>query len=64
MSKDEIRRWSRRGRFQEDDVARSPWFEIEIERDSHGEGRISEVLGDDIEIPLDLGRSGERGFRY
>jgi len=49
---------------KEDDVARSPWFGIEIEIESHGEGRISEVLGDDIEMPLALGRSGERGFRY
>ena len=66
MSKDEIRRWSRKGRSQlkEDDVARSPWFKIEIERESHGEGRINEVLDDDVEMLLALGRSGERGFRY
>ena len=44
---------------KEDHVARSPWFEIEIERESLGEGRISEVLGDDVEMPLALGRSGE-----
>jgi len=50
--------------LKKDDVARSPWFEIKIERESHGEGRISEVLGDDVETPLALGRSGERGFRY
>ena len=49
--------------YKEDDVARSPWFGIEVERESHGGGRVSEVLSDDIEMPLALGRSGERSFR-
>jgi len=48
----------------EDDVAKSPWLEIEREKGSHGEGRISEVLGDNVEIRLFLGRSGKRDFRY
>jgi len=39
-------------------------FEIEIERGLHGENQISEVWGDDVEIRLSLGRSGERDFRY
>ena len=43
---------------------RSPWLEIEIERESQGEGRISEVPGNDVEMRLALGRSGGRGFRY
>ena len=49
---------------KEDDVARSPLLEIEIERESYGEGRVSEVLGDNVEMRFVLGRSGERGFRY
>jgi len=39
-------------------------FEIEIERGLHGENQISKVLGDNVEIRLSLGRSGERDFRY
>jgi len=38
-------------------------FEIEKERGLHGESQISEVLGDNLEIRLSFGRSGERDFR-
>jgi len=48
---------------REDDVARSPWFGIEVERESHGGGHVSEVLSEDVEMPLALGKSGERSFR-
>jgi len=39
-------------------------FEIEIERGLQGESQINEVLGDNVEIRLSFGRSGERDFRY
>jgi len=39
-------------------------FEIEIERRLHGESQISKVLGDNIEIHMPFGRSGERDSRY
>ena len=45
-------------------VAGNPWLEIEIERALRGESQISEVLGDNVEISLSFGRSGEWDCRY
>ena len=61
MSTDEVMRWPRKGHFQlnENGIAESPWLGIEIERALHGESQISEVLGDNVEIRLSFGRSGE-----
>ena len=39
-------------------------FEIEVVRSLHGKSQINEVLSDDIEIHMSLGRSGKRYFRY
>jgi len=39
-------------------------FEIEMARRLHGENQINEVLGDDIEIHISLGRSGKRYLKY
>jgi len=45
--------------LKENGIAENPWLGIEIERTLRGESQISEVLGDNVEIRLSFGRSGE-----